>query len=576
VRFSKLFGKTLRQAPAEAESVSHQLLLRAGMIAQEAAGIYSYLPLGWRVLKKIENVIREEMDKAGGQELMLPVLQPFELWQQSGRYVSFGESLFTLTDRKEHRLALGPTHEEVITDLVHRYVQSYRELPLLLYQIQTKLRDEPRPRGGLLRVREFIMKDLYSFDADEAGLDESYQSMCQAYSNIYARLGLPTMIVEADSGAIGGKDSHEFMVITETGEDEVIYCSNCDYAANTEKAQFAKTDKTNIPSEAKNLLPLEEIATPEAETIEEVAGFVGVPTSQTLKAVFYFADGEFVFVTIRGDLEVNETKLRNAIKCSELRLATEGEVNEAGIVAGFASPIGVKGVKVVADDSITSGSNFVVGANKSGYHFKNANYPRDFQVDLMTDIALAQSGDSCPRCRGKLSSARGIEVGHVFKLGTFISERFGASFLDNDGTSRSIVMGCYGIGLGRLLAAIVEQSHDDKGIIWPLAVAPYQVHLCPLNLEKSAVLPTAEKIYQELQKEGIDVLFDDRNDSPGVKFNDADLLGIPLRLTLSPRTLQSQSVEAKWRTEKEAQLLPLDNLAVRVKKLLDESVSSKA
>jgi len=572
VRFSKLFGKTLRQAPAEAESVSHQLLLRAGMIAQEAAGIYSYLPMGWRVLKKIENVIREEMDKAGGQELMLPVLQPFELWQQSGRYVSFGKSLFTLTDRKEHTLALGPTHEEVITDLVHRYVQSYRELPLLLYQIQTKLRDEPRPRGGLIRVREFIMKDLYSFDADEVGLDKSYQSMCQAYSNIYARLGLPTMIVEADSGAIGGKDSHEFMVITETGEDEVIYCSSCGYAANAEKAQFKKTV---IPSGAKNLLSLEEIATPGTTAIEEVADFVGVPTSQTLKSVFYHADGEFIFAIIRGDLEVNETKLRNALNCTELRLATEGEVNEAGLVAGFASPIGIKGVKVVADDSITTDSNFIVGANKPGYHFRNANYPRDFQVDLITDIALALAGDSCPKCGGKLSSSRGIEVGHVFKLGTFISERFGASFLDNDGTSRPIVMGCYGIGLGRLLAAIVEQSHDDKGIIWPLSVAPYQVHLCPLNLEKSAVLPTAEKIYQELQKEGIEVLFDDRDDSPGVKFNDADLLGIPLRLTLSPRTLQSQSVEAKWRTEKEAQLLPLDNLAAEVKKLLMEKTAKQ-
>jgi len=570
VRFSKLFGKTLRQAPAEAESISHQLLLRAGMVAQEAAGIYSYLPLGWRVLKKIENIIREEMDKAGGQELMLPVLQPFELWQQSGRYVSFGKSLFTLTDRKEHTLALGPTHEEVITDLVHRYVQSYRELPLLLYQIQTKLRDEPRPRGGLIRVREFIMKDLYSFDADEVGLDKSYQSMCQAYSNIYARLDLPTMIVEADSGAIGGKDSHEFMVITETGEDEVIYCSSCGYAANAEKAQFKKTV---IPSGAKNLLSLEEIATPGTTAIEEVADFVGVPTSQTLKSVFYHADGEFIFAIIRGDLEVNETKLRNALNCTELRLATEGEVNEAGLVAGFASPIGIKGVKVVADDSITTDSNFIVGANKPGYHFRNANYPRDFQVDLITDIALALAGDSCPKCGGKLSSSRGIEVGHVFKLGTFISERFGASFLDNDGTSRPIVMGCYGIGLGRLLAAIVEQSHDDKGIIWPLSVAPYQVHLCPLNLEKSAVLPTAEKIYQELQKEGIEVLFDDRDDSPGVKFNDADLLGIPLRLTLSPRTLQSQSVEAKWRTEKEAQLLPLDNLAAEVKKLLEEKLS---
>ena len=584
MRFSKLFGKTLRQAPADAESISHQLLLRAGMIAQEAAGIYSYLPLGWRVLRKIENIIREEMDKAGGQELLLPVLQPFEFWQQSGRDVSFGESLFTLTDRKERRLALGPTHEEVIADLIRRYVQSYRDLPLLLYQIQTKLRDEPRPRGGLLRVREFIMKDLYSFDADEAGLDESYRKTSQAYRNIYARVGLPTLMIEADSGAIGGKESHEFMLVTETGEDEIISCSACGYAANVDKAKSAKTTEDVIPvgqssehtkGEVKNLLPLEEIATPGAKTIEEVAAFVGVPTSQAIKAVFYLADGEFVFVIIRGDLEVNETKLRNALKCSELRLATESEVNEIGLVAGFASPIGLKGVQVVADDSITSGSNFIAGANKPGYHFRNVNYPRDFRVNLIADTALAQPGDRCPRCRGELSSVRGIEVGHVFKLGTFISERFGASFLDNDGRSRPIVMGSYGIGLGRLLAAIVERGHDDKGIIWPLSIAPYQVHLCPLHLDKSAVLSTAEKTYEQLQKEGIEVLFDDRDDSPGVKFNDADLLGIPLRLTLSPRTLQSQSAEAKWRTEKEAQLLPLDDLAVRVKKLLDETMKTQ-
>jgi prolyl-tRNA synthetase len=566
MRYSKLFGKTLRQAPAEAESVSHQLLLRAGMIAQEAAGVYSYLPLGWRGLRKIENIVREEMDKAGGQELMLPVLQPLELWQQSGRDVSFGKSLFTLTDRKEHTLALGPTHEEVIADLVHRYVQSYRDLPLLLYQIQTKLRDEPRPRGGLLRVREFIMKDLYSFDVDEAGLHESYQKMCQAYKSIYARLSLPALMIEADSGAIGGKDSHEFMVLTEDGEDEVIHCSNCGYAANAEKAQFVKT-RTN----AESLLPLGEIATPETKTIDEVADFVHVPSSQTLKAVFYFSDGEFIFVVIRGDLEVNETKLRNTLKCSDLRLATEAEVTEAGLVAGFASPVGVKGTKVVADDSINSGSNFIVGANKPGYHFKNANHPRDFRVDLMADIALARAGDGCPKCRGKLSSSRGIEVGHVFKLGTFISERFGASYLDSDGKSRPIVMGSYGIGLGRLLAAIVEQSHDDKGIIWPLSAAPYQVYLCPLSLDKSSILPTAEKLHQELQKEGIEVLFDDRDDSPGVKFNDADLLGIPLRLTLSPRTLRDQSVEAKWRTEKETRLLPLDNLAAQISNLLNQA-----
>ncbi len=574
MRYSKLFGKTLRQAPAEAESLSHKLLLRAGMIAQIAAGIYSYLPLGWRVLRKIEQIIREEMDKAGGQELMLPVLQPFELWQQSGRYVSFGQSLFTLIDRKEHKLALGPTHEEVISKLVHHYVQSYRDLPLLLYQIQTKFRDEPRPRGGLVRVREFIMKDLYSFDLDEAGLDESYKNMSQAYRNIYTRLGLPALVVEADSGAIGGKESHEFMVITETGEDEVIYCPECGYAANVEKAQFAKaTIKNVIASEAKQSLPLEELATPGCKTIEEVASFIGVPANQTLKAVFYSADGEFIFVVIRGDLEVNETKLRNTLKCSGLRLAREGEVSEAGMVAGFASPIGLKDVKVVADDSITLSSNFIVGANKPAYHFKNANYPRDFRVDLIADIALARAGDNCPKCGNELSSARSIEVGHIFKLGTFISEKMEAFFLDRNSVSKPIVMGCYGIGLGRLLAAIVEQSHDDKGIIWPISVAPYQAYLCPLYLDSPEVAATAEEVYQSLEKEGVEVLFDDRDESPGVKFNDADLLGMPLRLTLSPRTLKSQSIEAKWRTEKETQFLPLENVAAEVNRLLKEKLA---
>lgn len=576
MRFSKLFGKTLRQAPSEAESVSHRLLLRAGMIAQEAAGIYSYLPLGWRVLKKIENIIREEMDKAGGQELMLPVLQPFELWQQSGRYLSFGQSLFTLTDRKEHKLALGPTHEEVITDLAHHNLQSYRDLPLLLYQIQTKFRDEPRPRGGLLRVREFIMKDLYSFDSSEAGLDESYEKMAQAYRNIYARLGLSALMVEADSGAIGGKDSHEFMVITENGEDEVIYCPKCGYAANAEKAESSKTvalsrSPERSEEEAKQALPLEEIATPGCQSIEEVANFVGVPPNQTLKAVFYSADGALVFVVIRGDLEVNETKLRNALRCSELRLATEGEVTEAGLVAGFASPIGIRGIKVIADDSVTLGSNFIAGANKPQYHFRNSNFPRDFQADLLADIALARSGDSCPKCEGNLSSARGIEVGHIFKLGTFLSEKFGAFCLDSDGVSRPIVMGCYGIGLGRLLAAIVEQSHDDKGIVWPLSVAPYQLYLCPLYLDNPELASTAEDMYQALEKEGIEVLFDDRDESPGVKFNDADLLGIPLRLTLSPRTLKNRSVEMKWRLERQVRLLPLEGLATEIDRQLKEA-----
>jgi len=570
MRFSKLFGKTLRETPTEAESISHQLLLRTTMVSQTAAGVYSYLPLGWRILRKIEQIIREEMNEAGGQEVMLPVLQPFELWQQSGRYISFGQSLFTLTDRKEHKLALGPTHEEVIAELVHRYVQSYRDLPLLLYQIQTKFRDEPRPRGGLLRVREFIMKDLYSFDVDEAGLDESYKKMSQAYKNIYARLGLPTLMVEADSGAIGGKESHEFMLITESGEDEIIYCSNCGYAANREKAKFAKT-KVNTETP----LPLGEIATPGTETIEEVANFVDVPASQTLKAVFYSADGEFTFVVIRGDLEVNETKLRNALKCSKLSLATESEVATAGLVAGFASPIGIKGVKVIADDSVTLGSNFIAGANKPGYHFRNVNYPRDFQADLMTDIALAHSEYSCSKCGSELSAAYGIEVGHIFKLGTFISEKMEAFFLDAEGVSKPIVMGSYGIGLGRLLAAMVEQNHDDKGTIWPLSIAPYQVYLCPLVLDNPEVASVVEKVYQELEEEGIEVLYDDRNESAGIKFNDADLLGIPLRLTLSPRTLKSQSIEAKWRTEEETQLLPLGNVAEEVKTLLGERLASQ-
>ncbi|MBM3149375.1 MAG: proline--tRNA ligase, partial [Chloroflexi bacterium] len=378
MRFSRLFGKTLKEKPSEADSISHQLLLRAGMVQQVAAGVYSYLPLGWRILKKIEQIIREEMDKAGGQELMMPTLQPFELWEQSERYPSFGKTLFTVTDRKEHVLVLGPTHEEVITDLVRRFVQSYRDLPLLLYQIQNKFRDEPRSRGGLLRVREFFMKDLYSFHADEASLDQTYQDMLQAYTNVYNRCGLPSVVVEADSGAIGGKESHEFMLVAETGEDEIIRCPKCGYAANVEKAQMTKPK-----AESTTPLPLEEIATPNIKTIEEVAKYVGIPASQTLKAVFYYADGQVVFAAIRGDLDINEVKLKNLLRAIDLRLATDIEVKAAGLVAGSASPIGIKEIKVIADDSITMGTNFVAGANKPDTHLKNMNYPRDFQVDLM-------------------------------------------------------------------------------------------------------------------------------------------------------------------------------------------------
>jgi len=562
VRISKLFGKTQREVPAEADTISHQLLLKAGMIHQVAAGVYAYLPLAWRALKKIENIIRDEMDKAGGQELMMPALQPLELWQETGRDLAFGKSLFTFSDRRDRKLALGPTHEEVITKIASYNVQSYRDLPLLVYHIQTKFRDELRPRAGLIRVREFTMKDLYSLDADEEGLDQSYNKMLQAYQNIYARCELPALLVEADSGAIGGKDSHEFTVITESGEDEVIYCPDCKYTANTDKAQSIKSKV-----ESGEPLPIEEVKTPGMTTIKQVANFLKVPESHTLKAVFYIADGKLIFVVIRGDIEVNEVKLKNVLHCVELRLATEAEVVEAGIVAGSASPVSITGIKIIADDSITSGANFIAGANKPDTHLRNVNYPRDFRTDLAADIALARAGEGCPKCGGKLSSAHGIEVGHIFKLGTFISQKLGALFVDPNGVSHPIVMGSYGIGLGRLLAAVIEHSHDDKGIIWPLSIAPYHIYLCPLYLENPQVAAKAENLYADLEAQGLEVLFDDRKESPGVKFNDADLLGIPIRVTISPRTLGANSVEIKRRSEKESQLLPLEGIAARLKEL---------
>jgi prolyl-tRNA synthetase len=533
------------------------------MIMQVAAGVYSYMPLGWRALRKIENIIREEMDRAGGQELAMPVLQPVELWQETGRDQAFGKGLFTLLDRRERTLVLGPTHEEVLTQMVSHHVQSYRDLPKLLYQIQTKFRDEPRPRGGLIRVREFTMKDLYSFDVDEAGLDVSYRKMIQAYQNIYDRCALPTVLVEADSGAIGGKDSHEFMLIAENGEDEVIYCEGCKYAANADKAVSAK--RKIGPEEA---LPPEEVDTPGMKTIEELANFLNVPKDHTLKAVFYVADGQVVFAMIRGDLDVNEVKLQRLLKCTDLRLATEDEVSQAGIAAGYASPMGLKGIKIVADDSVAEGINFVAGGNKPDVHVKNVNYPRDFKADIVADIARAKDGDGCPACDGTLKSMPGIEIGHVFKLGTFLSTALGVCFIDEKGDSRPIIMGCYGIGLGRLLAAIVEHYHDDKGIVWPVSIAPYQVYLCPLYREDANISDVAEKLYAGMENAGLEVLFDNRQESPGVKFNDADLLGIPLRVTVSPRTMQNGSVEVKWRSEKEAALVPVDEAVARVKELV--------
>jgi len=567
---SQLFGKTLRQTPAEAENISHQLLLKAGMIHQLASGVYSYLPLALRALQKIENIIREEMDAVDGQELQMPVLQPLEMWRETERDLAFGKGLFTLSDRRERALVLGPTHEEVITELVRRNVQSYRDLPLLLYQIQTKFRDEQRPRGGLMRVREFGMKDLYSFDTDEEALNITYQKMIGAYKRIYERCGLDSVVVEADSGAIGGKESHEFMVIAESGEDLILSCPKCHYAANVERAESVKPRGGEVGggSEKSEMLPMEEVATPGKITIEELANFLDVTESQTLKAVFYAADGEVVFVAIRGDLEVNEVKLKNALGCHELRLATEEEVAKAGLVAGSASPLGLSGIKRVGDPSITLGTNLIAGANKPDTHMKNVNYPRDFAIDLLVDIATAQPGEGCPRCSAPLLTTRGIEVGHVFKLGSFFSERMGATFLDRDGVARPILMGCYGIGIGRLLASAIEQYHDENGIIWPTSIAPYQVYFCPLSTDNEEVAARAESLYAEFKREGLEVLFDDRAESPGVKLNDADLLGMPLRVVISPRTLKTGSVEVKMRGEKEVAFVPLKGVSGKLRAML--------
>ena len=564
MRISKLVTRTLRDDPPEAETASHRLMLRAGLIQQVAAGVYAYLPLAWRSLRKIEQIVREEMDAAGGQELRLPALQPRELWEQTNRAAAFGDNLFTLEDRRGRPMVIAPTHEEVITNVVKGNVQSYRDLPVILYQMQTKFRDEPRPRAGLVRVREFTMKDAYSFDADEDGLDVSYQAMAQAYRNVFRRCSVPVLMAEADSGAIGGKDSHEFLLPTDTGEDTVITCPGCGYTANAEKAAGVyPAQKTPA------LLPLEPVSTLGIKTIAGLAELLGVPESQTLKAVFYQADGEVVFVTIRGDLDVNEVKLKNVLHCNDLRLADDDEVAGAGLVAGSASAIGITSIKRIADPSIQNGGNFVVGANQPDTHYLNANYPRDFDADLITDIALAQPGHLCVQCGAELESTRGIEVGHIFKLGTFFSEALGANYLDQNGQQAPIVMGCYGIGVTRVLAAAIEQNHDDNGIVFPAPIAPYQVYLVGLNMSDESVAAAAGELYDRLWAGGVETLFDDREDAAaGVKFNDADLIGLPVRLVVSPRNLRQGAVEVRRRTDADAEMVTVDDVVATVQEML--------
>ena len=563
MRSSQLFGKTLRQAPGDAENISHKLLTRAGFIQQIAAGIFSLQPLGNRSITKIRNIIREEMDRAGGQEINMPVIQPRDLWEESGRAETFVPPLATFEDRRERQMIIAPTHEETATAMARASVTSYRDLPFTIYQIQTKFRDEIRPRGGLLRVREFEMKDAYSFDADEEGLERSFQAMVAAYKRIFKRCGLDVVMVDADSGGIGGKDSNEFVLLAESGDDTILMSDESDYAANVEKAEFIKKE---FP--IGNLCEVEEFATPDIKTIEALAKLEGVSRSKTAKAVFYSVDGEVAIVTIRGDYDVNETKLRNLLGGSVPRLATPEEVKAAGLVAGSASAVGLEGVKSIVDDSITMGSNYLAGANKEGFHLRNVNFPRDFKADILGDIAEAKKGYPSPDGKGKLIAKRGIELGHVFKLGNVYSSKMGARYTDEDGQQNDVLMGCYGIGIGRMLAAAVEAYHDDFGMVLPSAIAPYDIYLAGLNLEDADISGKAEMLYESLQDAGFDVLFDDRDAPPGVKFKDADLMGIPVRVVISSRSMGNGGVEVKARAEKESEIVSEPDVIEAVRKLL--------
>lgn len=566
MRMSHHFGETLRAAPADVEVVSHQLLVRAGYIRQLAAGIFSYLPLGVRAMRKIENIIREEMDAIGGQEITMPVVHPAELWQESGRWYEIGDEMARFKDRAGRDMLLGMTHEEVVADLVRRDVHSYRQLPMLLYQIQTKFRDEPRPRAGLIRVREFTMKDSYSLDADYEGLEQQYRNHYTAYFRIFSRTGLTEVIaVKSDTGMMGGKLAHEFMFLAPIGEDTLVLCDACGDSANLQVAGFRKPEPP-----AEEVRPLEKVATPGANTIRSLAEFLGVPESRTGKVVFYTAAvpaGEsgatrevLVMALVRGDMEVNETKLSNAIKARWLKPATADEIKTVGAEPGYASPIGIDRTKalVVVDDLVAASPNLVSGANRAGFHYLNVNVGRDYEPDVVADITAAFEGAPCPRCEGPVRLVRGVEVGNIFQLGTRYTEALGATYLDADGKARPVVMGSYGIGVGRLLACVAEAHHDERGLRLPITVAPYDLYLVRLSRNDPDLEAKADELYAALQGAGVEVLYDERDVSPGVKFADADLLGIPLRATISARSLKSGGVELKRRDREETHIVPLD------------------
>lgn len=573
MRVSKLYAPTLREVPAEAEVVSHQLMLRAGFMRKAAGGIYTYLPLAWRVLKKIERIVREEMDAKGSQELLMPIVQPAEIWQESGRWDVYGAEMFRLQDRHNRCFCLGPTHEEMVTTLIRGDVRSYRQLPLSVYQIQNKYRDERRPRFGLMRGREFIMKDAYSFDRDEAGLDRSYQDMYDAYTNIFTRCGLNFRPVEADSGAIGGSGSHEFMVIADSGEAEIVFCTSCDYAANVEKAEL-------FPLEAQEeaMLTKEEVVTPDCKTIADVCAYLKLPVDHSVKAVAYNSEKGLILCFVRGDHEVNEIKVINTCGVIDLEMATEEQLAAAGTVGGYMGPVGIdnKKVIVVVDATVMKMHNVCCGANKEGYHFINVNPGRDFTPTYVADIRLIQEGDPCPHCGGEVSKARGIEVGQVFKLFTKYSSALKATYLDENGKEQPMVMGCYGVGVSRTMAAAIEQNYDDNGIIWPIEIAPYHVLVVPVNTKDEASAAKAEEIYMQLKKVGLETVIDDRNERPGVKFKDADLIGYPLRVVVGPKTLTEGNLEVKIRKTGEIRYLPLDGDYVQdIKNIIAELAFSK-
>lgn len=570
MKASNMFAPTLREVPAEAEIISHKLMLRAGMLRKTASGVYTYLPLAWRSIRKIEEIVRQEMDAKGGQELLMPAVQPAEIWQESGRWDVYGAELWRVKDRNGRDFCLGPTHEEMISIIFRNDVRSYKQLPQLWYQIQTKYRDERRPRFGLMRSREFIMKDLYSFDLDEAGLAKSYDLMYDAYSRVFARCGLNFRPVEADSGAIGGKGSHEFMALAESGESAILYCDTCDWAATDEIA-----GREPLPVPAEEMLPVEKVDTPDCGTVEDVAKFLQVPTNRIVKTMYYQADEQLVIALVRGDRRINEIKLQGLLGCNELTLAENAALEVHGQKVGYLGPVGVDGVKIVADAEVLLMFNVIVGANDGERHLLNVNYQRgDFRIDQVADLRYLEEGEQCPHCQGHLKLARGIEVGQIFKLHTKYSDSLHVVYAGEDGQEHPVVMGCYGIGIGRTLAAVVEQCNDADGIIWPMAVAPYQAVIIPVNDREPELKEAAERIYAELETAGVEVVLDDRQERAGVKFKDADLIGYPVRITVGAKALARGNVEVRLRKNGEMQEIALDSLTDWLKAYIEAEIAA--